>query len=481
MDGFDAALLAVAVGFLGVLVVRALLFREKRGGELPDLPEIEIDSDAAVGDLAEMIRCRTVAYSDESLIDEGEFDRFRALLPRLYPTVYERCALTRVGKSGLLFHWKGRKGGDPAVLMAHYDVVPVDEGAWKQPPFGGVIADGALWGRGALDTKGTVMGVLRSAETLMRAGYTPERDFYFAFAGDEETSMEVSPMIVAELERRGVKPAFVLDEGGFVVDGAFLGAPGPAAMVGIAEKGMLAVSLALEGAGGHASSPPPHSAVGRLARAVVDIENRPFRARISPPVRALFDSLGRRASFPYRLVFANLWCFGPLLGWIGRRTGGEFNALMRTTCAFTMMEGSRASNVMPTRATVGADLRVISGDSIALSLERLRRRIKDREIKIEDVFAMEPSRVSKTGGPEFAALANAIRMTFPGALVAPYLMIGGSDARQYDRISEHVYRFWPAQLTKAERATIHGNDERIALDKIAGIVRFYVRLIRLLG
>lgn len=479
MTIFWSALGALVLTFFTVVIVRALRFTPGKEAAAA-ATEAVVDEQKAIDDLAAMIRCKTVSAYDESKIDQAEFVKFRALLRERFPTVFARCTYEEIGKSGMLFTLKGRSAEKPAVLMAHYDVVPVNEEGWSKPAFEGIIEDGVLWGRGTLDTKCTLCGAMESAETLLNSGFTPEHDLYLAFAGDEEVAGKTQPLIVDTLRSRGVMPAIVVDEGGAVVEGIFPGVAGSCALIGIAEKGLLDVKFAIEGAGGHASAPPPHTSLGRLARAITRIENQPFGYALTKPVSEMFDTLGRRSTFLYRVIFSNLWCFLPLLDALCRKKGGELNAMMRTTCAFTMAEGSKASNVLPPRAAVVANLRLITGATCEETVEALRVRADDEGIDVSMVQGMNPSKCSATKGYGWEKLRQAIRETWPEAVVSPYLMVACSDSRHYCAISDNVYRFSAMALSKDERATIHGNDERIPLDKIVTTAQFYLRLMRTL-
>ncbi len=458
---FEWCLRVAAAAFFIVIFVRAARFKPKPEPEIASEP-VALDG-ASAERLARMIRVRTVSSRDASKVDETAFRAFRALLPELYPMVHRNLALTReeIGPRGLLYRWKGKSSQHPVVLLAHYDVVPADEGAWSRPPFAGLIEKDVLWGRGALDTKVTLCGILEAAEALLKQGFVPENDVYFAFSGDEEVMGPSAPAIVQELARRGVKPALVLDEGGAVVENIFPGVNRPSALIGIAEKGLLDVRLSVKSTGGHASAPPRQTPVGILAKAAVRIEAKPFPGRLSEPAARMFDTLGRHSTFAYRLIFANLWCFFPLLNAICRKRGGELNALVRTTCAFTTMSASPAQNVLPPEASIGANLRLIGGDTPEAAVARFEKTARDERITFEKLYGMAPSPVSLASGEAWERIERAVRQTWPEALVSPYLMLACSDSRHYPAISEHVYRFSAMALTKEERESIHGNDERI--------------------
>ena len=304
-------ILAVIVVFLAVLLIRAALFRPHE--ELrPSGEKVELDEEKIVKDMVEMIRCKTVSYNDESMIDKAEFKKFQDLLPKLYPKVHENCPREFVGVNGMLYHWKGKKAEEPVVLMAHYDVVPVEESLWEKPAFEGIIEDGMIWGRGTLDTKGTFCGIMEAAEKLIGEGFVPEHDIYLAFSGQEEINGPSCPAIVDLFEERGIRPALVVDEGGAVVENVFPGVSRECALIGIAEKGLTNIEFKAKSGGGHASMPPVHTIVGELAQAVVDVENHPFPRQLTKPVKEMLDILGRHSGFAYKILFANLWCLEPL-------------------------------------------------------------------------------------------------------------------------------------------------------------------------
>ncbi len=469
-------LLAIAA-FVLLLVIRGLLFVPKPETEI-NVSDEPVDREKAISDLQQLIRARTISYREKALEDEGEFAKLEALLPELFPHVTEHCAFIKPGPRSLLFVWKGKSSDKPGVLMAHYDVVPVNEDAWAKPAFDAVIEDGILWGRGTLDTKGTFLGVLEAADSLIAEGHVPAQDLYLAFSGDEEISGDGAPCIIRWLGEHDIHPDFVLDEGGAVVENVFPGVRVPSAMVGIGEKGPMDIKLTLDTAGGHASTPPPHSPVGVLAQAVTKIEKQPFPFQLTPPAAQMFDTLGRRSTLLYRIIFANLWCFKPVLNLICKKSGGELNALVRTTVAFTQMQGASASNVLPPHAWVGANLRLHGKETVESAKKYLEKTIANDKIKVEVVHGMNPSAISRTDGEPWQRLKDAIRATWPDAVVSPYLMLACSDSRHYSPICPHVYRFSAMALSKEERGMIHANNERVPLDTVEKTVAFYRRLIK---
>jgi len=469
-------LLAVLLGFIAVLLIRGALFTPKTTLPL-DEASVSFDNDKAVEALRALVRCKTVSYADHSLEDDAEFEKLIAMLPTLYPHVFRVCSFERLPDRGLLFKWEGAAHDAPTVLMAHYDVVPVDESGWEKPAFDAVLEDGVVWGRGTLDTKVTFNGVLFSADTLIAQGVVPKQDVYFAFSGGEEINGNGAVNIVDYFEQRGIDPALVLDEGGAVVENVFPGVKTPCGMIGIAEKGMMNVALRVKSNGGHASAPKPHTPVGVLSKACCRMEEHPFKAHITAPVAALFDTLGRHSTFLYRVIFANLWCFKPVLDKLAKSSGGEMNALMRTTVAFTQMNGSSAPNVIPPEASMVANIRLNPADTVESAVDYMRKVIDDDDVDIEVLYGMDPSRVSVVGDA-FDRVATAVMSTWKGCIVSPYLMVQCSDSRHYGRISDKVYRFSAMDLTAEERAMIHGHNERIRVEAVAKTVEFYIRLMK---
>lgn len=470
-------ILTLIAVFLAVILVRTAMFRP-----LPqpatDNSAVSFDKDAATDALAQLVRCKTVSYNDRTLEDEAEFQKLVSLLPQLYPLVFAACSFRQLPDRALLFRWPGKSDAAPAVLMAHYDVVPVDEERWEKPPFSGIIEDGVLWGRGTLDTKVTFNGVLFAANHLISQGYQPENDIYFAFSGGEEVNGLGAVNIVNFFKENGITPALVVDEGGAVVENVFPGVKTPCGLIGIAEKGMINAQFRTLSSGGHASAPKPHTPVGILSAACKKVEDHPFKMKLTKPAAEMFDTLGRHSTFLYRMIFANLWCFGWVLDLLGKLSGGEINALLRTTVAFTQMEGSSARNVIPPEAKMVANMRLNPEDTVESALEYLKKTVNNEAVEVSALESFQPSPISETGCDAWDKVAAAVAETWRGCIVSPYLMVQCSDSRHYGSISNHVYRFSAMDLTAAERASIHGHNEKIRLETLASAVEFYIRLMK---
>lgn len=473
------SLVSVILLLLLVLVIRTISFKP-RCEEGFKADEVLVDADKATNDLCEMIRCKTISDKIKENEDEAEFDKFKALLPTLFPELYKACTLEEPSDRSILLRWQGRSSLAPTVLMAHYDVVSVVEEKWDKPPFSGEIDEnGIIWGRGSIDTKITLNGILQAAEALIKSGFVPANDVYFAFGGDEEINGYGARSIVSLFRERGITPGIVVDEGGAVVNNVFPGVKTPCALVGIAEKGMVNIEYSVNGGGGHASSPKPHTPVGKLSAACVRMEKNPFKLRLCDPTRKLFDTLGRRSTFLYRMIFANLWLFKPVLNILTKKTGGELNALMRTTTAFTMMEGSRGMNVIPAYARMISNHRIIPGETVESVVETIKATAEPAGVSVRLIEGTDPSVISKTDCEAYERVVKAIKGTWNGVLVSPYLMVACSDSRHWGVISDRVYRFSAMALSAEERATIHGNNERVPKETVIKTVEFYLRLIGL--
>ncbi len=467
--------------FAAIILIRGIMFKPEKSKEVKQISTGIEDPDterAIIERFQEMIRHKTVSYIDRSKIDYKEFDKFKEMLVRNYPELHEVCTREFHGDLGILYRWPGKTDGDPTVLMAHYDVVPVDEEMWTKPAFQGLLEDGVVWGRGTLDTKGTLLGVVEAVEKLIGEGFIPENDIYLSFAGDEEIDVNSAKDNAEALKERGIKPRLVLDEGGAIVENVFPGVTTPSALIGVGEKGYMDVVLEMSGKGGHSSAPPAQTLVGELAQAVIKLEKSPFKAHISPAVKEMFEKLGRHSSFGYRLVFANLWCFEPLLKLLFRKQGGELNALIRTTVAPTMMEGSKAYNVMPPKAKIGMNLRLMTTDTPESALNHIKKSINNPDIQVTSIEEHKATPISSTSSEGWQMVEEAILETWPGVIVAPYLMLAASDAKYFCLVSDNVLRFSAMPLSLEERGLIHGNDERITVKALMETVSFYIRLIK---
>jgi len=474
-------IVAALAACLLVILARAAAMKAKPAARPVAPAPVPVDADGAARRLSALIQKRTVSSRKADGWDPAEFEAFRRLLTELYPAAHKAMSLEIVGGHAMLYRWKGKDPSEPLFLLSHYDVVPASDAGWERPPFSGDLHDGKVWGRGAIDTKCTLVCAFEAVEALAKEGFTPERDVYLAFGHNEEIGGDGAPTIVARLAELGIKPGLVLDEGGAVVDGVFPGVSRSLAMVGVAEKGVTDIELTVKSAGGHSSTPPNRGASWRLARAIMRLEARPFPSAFPAATREMFRRLGPHATFGLRVVFSNLGIFEPLLLKAFASAGGELAAMARTTTAVTMLEGSPAANVLPAVAKAVVNVRIAIGQSVESVVERMKSVIDDPLVELRVLLPGEPSPVSELSGPRFAELEATIAEVYPDAVVAPYVVMGGTDARHYARASGTVYRFSPFTLSKAERASMHAVNEAIPVASLAKGVEFYLRLVRRVG
>lgn len=475
------------LALLPVLLIAVLLLRTVRfaSKQVPVDPvdAVQVDEQAAAERLAQALRFRTISYQDWDLFEPEPFLALHEYLEKTFPRVHAGLHREVVADCSLLYTWPGREEtAKPYLLMSHLDVVPVEpgtEGAWAYPAFEGHIAEGYIWGRGAMDVKSGVLGILEAVEILLEQGFQPRRTVYLAFGHDEEVGgSRGASEIAALLSSRGVELEYVLDEGGGIGKGLLATLTEPVAMVGIAEKGYVSLELKVQGMEGHSSIPPRQTAIGILSTAIHRLERHPLPARLAGPTRQTFAYVGPALPFLLKLVMANLWFFGPLVKWQLAASPTQ-NATVRTTTAPTIFEGGVKENVLPSKARAVVNFRILPGDSVASVTEHVRRTVGDPRVKVEPLatIAKEPSPVSRTDSPGFRRLQRTINQFYPEAIVAPYLVIGATDARHYADISEDVYRFLPLRLEPADLSRIHGTDERIAVADYAQSVGFFVQLI----
>lgn len=471
-------LIIVCVPLLLLLaaLLRTLLAPAKHSAYLP--PEDEEAKARALcyaAKLAQMIRCETV--SQAGVQDRDKFLRFHAALAELFPRVHAELEKTEID-GNLLFYWQGKKHDRPLVLMSHQDVVPA-EGEWRHAPFSGDIADGKVWGRGASDTKCSLMGFFQAAEELLEAGCVPEQDVWLSSSCTEEWAGDGCPKLVGELKRRGVRPWLVCDEGGGIITDPMAGIRGNFAMVGVFEKGKADVVFTAKSRGGHASAPAGNSPIARLADFVHETEHHsPFRRRMLPEVQAMFEALAPYGSFGLRLVFGNLWLFRPLLLRLLPALSAQAGAMLRTTIAFTMQKGSDAFNVLPQEATLGANMRFIPHQGKDESLSLIRASAEKHGLVMTVRHADDYTAPVDIHGEAFRLVQRVIGETFPGLPGSPYVMTGATDARCYQEICDSVVRFAPVIYGPEQMKGMHGLDENIEYLCLPGCVDFYKNLIR---
>ncbi|HKN85390.1 MAG TPA: M20 family peptidase [Nitrospiraceae bacterium] len=484
---FRRLLLMITLGLLalvGVLLFRTLTMTSRQIAVAPG-PAIQIDAAAAAARLAQALPFRTISYQDPSQFSRDAFLGLHQYLVKTFPETHRTLQRELVNDYSVLYTWVGTEPTlPPMLLLGHLDVVPIESGTekeWTYPPFSGTLADGYIWGRGAMDDKVGVLGALEAVEHLLRQRYTPRRTVLLAFGHDEEVGGQAgAKSIVARLAQTGMRPVLILDEGMAILKGIVPGIDRSIASIGLAEKGYLSVELLVDGAGGHASMPPAHTNVGILASAIHALESHPMPAHTDTdgPAGALFQFLGPEMSMAPRMALANLWLFDPVLKLVLDRSAPT-RALIRTTFAATMLEGSNKENVLPVRARAVVNVRVHPSDSIEQVMEHMTQAIGDPRVTVRRLAGVmsEPSAVSPRSSI-FTTLQRTVGQQFPDAIVAPGLVLGATDSRHYQTLSEQVYRFLPLQVDASDIARIHGVNERLAVDHYADAIAFYIRLIQ---
>jgi carboxypeptidase PM20D1 len=477
------AVLGIALLVLvAILLVRASTLRSRQVKAEP-VTDLAVDANAVAQRLAGAVRFPTVSHEQGKDVEAQAFLDLHRYLQASFPLVHQKLAREVVGGYSLLYTWPGWKPElPPILLLSHMDVVPVEpgtEGKWKHPPFSGAIADGHIWGRGTLDDKVSMLGVLEGIEMLVGQGFQPERTVLLAFGHDEEVGgLHGAAAIAKLLESRGVKPALILDEGGIIAKGMIPGLDSPAALISTAEKGFVTVELTAKSPGGHSSMPPRSTAIGRVAAAVQELEQNPMPARIDGATRESFDFLAPELPLTARLPLANLWLFEPA---VKKQFASEpaSDARMRTTTAATIIRGGVKENVLPSEAKAWVNFRILPGDSVAAVLEHVRETVGPGiEVAVSGKIVSEPSPQSRTDAESFRLLQTTLAQVFPGTVAAPNLLSGGTDTKHYQKLSRNVYRFIPVSITAEDLERVHGTNERVSIEDYAGAVRFYAQLVR---
>ncbi len=487
-----AVMFLAVVVLAGVLILRAFDMQpEPLDVPVPDAltGDRAIDGEAVARRLGEAIRIQTITEVEgREPLDPQAFERFRTWIAETYPNAHETFILERINGDSLIYRWAGGDGSrKPVAFLAHQDVVPVEDGTvadWRYPPFAGTIADGAVWGRGAIDMKSTLIGLMEAAERLVVAGFEPDRDIYFFFGHDEETGgAKGVAAIVNHLKARGVHFAWTLDEGSVVVRGEDFGIGTDIALVSIGEKGFVTLALTARAEGGHSSMPPQQTAISRLARSIARLHDRQFPSQIGETTVPVLQVLAAEGGFLQRVMMANLWLFGPAVEYLLLDTPTTA-AQIRTTTAATVIESGTAPNVLPQEARALVNFRIHPADSVDEVIERVRWLVSRDgvEVTIAGVSrGVEPSPLSSMEGPGFQAIREGIGEAVGPVYVVPALTVGGTDSKHLPGITDAAYRFGPMRLNSEQLRTIHGTNEHIAVSDLVTMVRFYEAVMRRAG
>lgn len=491
MDLITLILIALAAFLL--VIVGVVLYRTSHFAiQLPDdepIPLAEIDGEEVARHIGLAIQLKTISNTDPAKVDPLPFEGLRNLLQVLYPQVDDHLTREVINGGGLLYTWQGTEPDlDPIALAAHQDVVPANEAAdsgWTHPPFAGEIADGYVWGRGALDCKGSLISIMEAVNNLIRDGFAPRRTVYLLFGHDEECSGTHGAVALADiLEARGVRLALLLDEGGSVTTSTLPGIESPVAMIGVTEKGHLSLKLKATTKPGHASTPSTPTAIGALSLAIATLENNPFPQHLDM-VEFMMSFVGAELPFMDRLMLANTWLFG---GAVKRKLSQNpsTDANTRTTIAPTILRAGSAENVLPATAEALINLQIFPGETVRETYERIYDLVADQTLEVlpahgetlEGDHTWEPTEISDIDSPQFRLLTRLAQSAYPEALVAPFMMNGATDSRHYSKLSHFIFRFSPILLSQEDQDTVHGVNERLSFENAARMVSFMQALIR---
>lgn len=448
--------------------------------------EEKVDAKRAQENLSKAISIPTVSYPEKEKVDFSQFEKFHKFLEEAYPLIHKNLTKEVVNEASLIYCWKGTRSDlEPIALLSHQDVVPVSSGTeadWEHPPFEGVNDGEFIWGRGALDMKNHLIGVMEAVETLLEEGFVPERDVYLLFGQDEEVVASGNggaKAIMETLKARGIHFDSIIDEGGAILPINIKGILENKELVGvgIAEKGYTDYEITVTAKGGHSSQPPKHSALGELAEVIEDLENHQFKAELLPFVRDLFSGLGRNCTYPARLVTCNIPLLQPVIKSVMKQIPPAA-CLVRTTTAVTMAEGSPAANVLPQKASVIVNFRQMPGVTVKDVENHIRKVCRNKDIEVKVLKAKEASKFSPTDSRAFKIIEELCMQDNSNSVVAPYLVMGGTDACYYEPICENIYRYSPYKVTVGLLRCTHATNERIPVDTIAPGVAFFKRYIR---
>jgi carboxypeptidase PM20D1 len=464
------------------VVVRTIIFQRSKGS-VEMIEPLQVDNQQVAEHLAAAIRCQTVPIDDKGTPDPDAFQQLHQMLKETYPLVHEKLKIQKINEYSLVYIWQGTRSDlDPIMLMAHQDVVSADPTEWTHPPFDGVIADGFVWGRGSLDIKNQLIGIMDAAEALLQQGYRPERTVIFGLGHDEETGGTNGCKVIGQqLKERRIRLAGIVDEGGGIMAGLAAGVRGKIALIGNSEKGYLTVEFTVNAPPGHSSTPPPQTSIGILSKALTRLEAHPMPIHLRR-LRPLYHGIGTAAPFYIQVAFANVWLFSPILKhWLVSKP--EMNASMRTTTALTIINGGVEDNTIPAEVKAIANFRLLPGDTIADVLWHIKKVIKDDRVKFKPVEGKfnEALPVSPTKSVAYQSLHKVIRQIFDNPPVAPFVMLGGTDCQHFVPVCDNIYRFTSVVMNESFMGLEHGIDERIPVEAIGKMVQFYTQLIKVWG
>ncbi|TWP28954.1 M20/M25/M40 family metallo-hydrolase [Apibacter muscae] len=464
--------------------------------------------DESLQRLAGGIRIPTISTTEYEETNFKPFDEFKQYLRDSYPRVYNSLETTTINNYGLVFHWKGKNSTKkPILFLSHYDVVPVtgynldtiknspvifqpkdqpiapiqeNKNSWDYSPFSGAVVNGRIYGRGTLDMKGMLFSILEAADQLLKEGFEPEQDLWFAFGHDEEVSGKQGAVNIAQFfKSKNIEFEAVYDEGGFIIaPHSILESIGkPMALVGVGEKGFLTLNIEVEGIGGHSSMPPEKSSLVYAAEIIELLNSTQMDAEIIEPINNFLKNVGGEMGFTSRMAIANQWLLQPVLIKSLSKTPAS-NALVRTTTAITMAKGSDAPNVLSTTAEITVNFRILPGNTVKQVMDHVENLCKGYKVHIKTISSREPSKISSSQTDGFKKIESAVNKIYPGAIISPYITIGGTDAYKYQIVSNNIYRFMPIMVNQFEQRTIHNENEHISIDNYSKMIAYFKELMQ---
>ncbi len=464
------------------VVIRTIIFQRSMRG-VQKIEGIPVDEQKIAEHLAASIRCQTVPVDEKGTPNPEAFKQLHQMLEETYPLVHQKIRREVVNDYSLVYIWQGSRSDlEPVMLMAHQDVVSADPTEWTYPPFEGKIVDGFIWGRGSLDIKNQLIGIMDAAEILLAQGFRPERTILFGLGHDEETGGVNGCKVIGQmLKDRKIHLAGIVDEGGGIVEGLAAGVRGKIGLIGVSEKGYLTVEFRVKSAPGHSSTPPKQTAIGILSRALTRLEAHPMPTHLRQ-LRPMYAGIGKAAPIYLQVAFGNIWLFGPLLKrWLVPLP--EMNASMRTTTALTVVSGGLEDNTIPPEAKAYVNFRLLPGDTIADVLWHAKKVINDDRVSIKPVEGKfnEALPISSNDNVEYKSLSKVVRQVFDNPPVAPFVMLGGTDCQHFVPVCDNIYRFTSLVMDQSFAGLEHGIDERIPIGGMADMVKFYGQLMQVWG
>ncbi len=422
-----------------------------------------------------MIRNETVSCYGGT--DRTKFLEFHKLLRELFPAIFNVSEFEEHDGS-FIMRWPGKNPGQKLLLMNHHDVVEA-EGDWKYPPFSGGIAEGRIWGRGAIDDKGELWAMFQAADELASQGFTPEYDIWFESACTEETDGSGADYLSSLMAERGLRFDLVLDEGGMILDEPIAGAKGTFALIGVGEKGCADIKFTARSSGGHASSPGKDTPLVRLGKFMASVDrNNLFKAKLSPEICELLRRLAPTMDGIPSKFMAHPEKYRRILTKVMASVSPIAASMVKTTIAFTVCHGSEGNNVLPEEAYVIGNMRFSHHQGLKGSLKELAKYAKRCDLEIEVLDPGFASPISSFNSEGFKLVEKAVNEIFPGVMTTPYLMTGASDARYMSKVSDCCLRFAPFKISDDQLSSIHGLNESVDLSCLVPAVDFYKYVIQ---